>query len=84
MAIGWRPARGARRAFRWVEAVRPWAMGEVFIVGVSVALVKIAGLAQITLGPAFWAFAGLVVLTVLNDTFTCRLTVWRTLEARSR
>ena len=26
MAIGWRPARGARRAFRWAEAVRPWAM----------------------------------------------------------
>jgi paraquat-inducible protein A len=84
MAIGWAPAPGAERAFRWAELVRPWAMGEVFIVGVAVALVKIGGIAQLTLGEAFWAFTALVLLMVLNDTFMCRLTVWQTLEARRR
>lgn len=82
MAIGWRPARHAEAAMRWAEAVRPWAMAEIFILGVAVALVKVAGLAQVTLGPAFWAFAALVLVTVLNDNVICKLSVWKTLEER--
>jgi paraquat-inducible protein A len=84
MALGWHPAPRAEKAFRWAEAIRPWAMAEVFIVGVGVALVKVAGLAKITLGPAFWAFVALVLVTVLKDSFMCRLTVWKTLEERKR
>ncbi len=82
MAIGDAPLRGALGAFRLAEALKPWAMAEIFIVGVAVALVKVAGLAQLTIGPAFWAFTALVLVTVLNDNFMCRLTIWRTLEAR--
>ncbi len=82
MAIGWRPARGAVAAFRLAEGLKPWAMAEIFVIGVAVALVKVAGLAQLTIGPAFWAFSALVLVTVLNDNFMCRLTIWRTLEAR--
>ena len=84
MAIGYRPARHARRAFRWAESMKPWAMAEIFIVGVAVALVKVTGLAQVALGPAFWAFVALVLIVVLNDTVMCRFTVWQTLEQRSR
>jgi paraquat-inducible protein A len=83
MSLGWHPARYAAAAFRWAERMRPWAMAEVFIVGVAVALVKVAGLATVTLGPAFWAFCLLVVITVLKDNIMCRLTVWKTLSARS-
>jgi paraquat-inducible protein A len=83
MALGWAPAAHARAAFRLAEQIRPWAMAEVFIIGVAVALVKVAGLAQVTLGPAFWAFVGLVIITVLKDNFMCRVTVWQTLNARS-
>ncbi|NJO38965.1 MAG: paraquat-inducible protein A [Rhizobiales bacterium] len=82
MAIGFAPAKGAARAFRLAEALKPWAMAEIFIVGVAVALVKVADLAHLTIGPAFWAFVGLVLITVLQDSFMCRLTIWRTLEAR--
>lgn len=82
MAFGWHPARHAAKVFRLAEALRPWAMAEVFIVGVAVALVKVAGLAHISLGPAFWAFVALVVVTVLKDNFMSRVTVWKTLEAR--
>ncbi|WP_284323396.1 paraquat-inducible protein A [Cypionkella aquatica] len=82
MAIGWAPAKGAMRAFRFAQVLKPWAMAEIFIVGVAVALVKVAGLAILTIGPAFWAFTALVLVTVLNDNFMCRLTIWRTLEAR--
>lgn len=82
MALGWAPARNARAAFRMAEMIRPWAMAEIFIIGVAVALVKVAGLATVTLGPAFWAFVLLVIVTVLKDNFMCRVTVWQTLNQR--
>lgn len=82
MAIGWRPARHARTAFRLAEQTKPWAMAEIFIVGVAVALVKVAGLAKVSLGPAFWALVALVIVTVLKDNFMCRLSIWKTLEER--
>ncbi|SHH86935.1 paraquat-inducible protein A [Marivita hallyeonensis] len=82
MALGWQPARGAREVFRLAEVIRPWAMAEIFIIGVAVALVKVAGLATVTLGPAFWAFVLLVIVTALKDSFMCRVTVWQTLNQR--
>jgi paraquat-inducible protein A len=82
MVFGWPPPAHAGRAMRWAEAMRPWAMAEIFIVGVAVALVKVAGLAHVTLGPAFWCFAALVLVTVLKDNIMCRFTVWKTLEER--
>ncbi|EAQ11489.1 MULTISPECIES: paraquat-inducible protein A [Maritimibacter] len=82
MAFGWAPLKHAIPVFRLVEALRPWAMIEIFMVGVAVALVKVAGLAHITIGPAFWAFVALVIVTVFKDNFMSRVTVWKTLEAR--
>jgi paraquat-inducible protein A len=84
MALGWHPARHAVPVFRLAQTLRPWAMAEIFIVGVSVALVKVAGLAKLSFGPAFWTFAALVLVTVLSDTYMCRLTVWKTLEERKK
>jgi paraquat-inducible protein A len=84
MALGWHPARHAVKAFRVAQALRPWAMAEIFIVGVSVALVKVAGLAKLSFGPAFWTFTILVLVTILSDNFMCRLSVWKTLEERRR
>ncbi|MFW8634802.1 paraquat-inducible protein A [Cribrihabitans pelagius] len=84
MALGWHPARHAAAAYRWAERIKPWAMAEIFIAGVAVALVKISGLASVQLGPAFWAFAALLGVTVLTDSSICRLTVWKTLNKRRR
>ncbi|UWQ29033.1 paraquat-inducible protein A [Leisingera sp. M523] len=83
MALGWRPAPRAAAVYRWAEKLKPWAMAEIFIIGVAVALVKVSGLAQVGLGPAFWAFAALLVVTILTDNSICRLTVWKTLKTRS-
>ena len=83
MAIGYRPAPHAGWAYRWAERLKPWAMAEIFIIGVAVALVKVSGLANVSFGPAFWAFAALLVLTILTDNAICRLTVWKTLDQRS-
>jgi paraquat-inducible protein A len=78
------PYRLAPRAFRLAEQLRPWSMAEIFVLGVAVALVKVAGLATVSLGPAFWAFAGLVVITVLQDNTMCRYTIWKSLETIPR
>ena len=80
LVTGHRPRRGARVAFAMTEQLRPWAMAEIFMVGVSVALVKIVGIASVTIGPAFWAFVVLVIITIFNDRMLSRFTVWKALE----
>ncbi|RYH08946.1 paraquat-inducible protein A [Tropicimonas sp. IMCC6043] len=75
-----RPLPGARLAFRWTEDLRPWSMAEIFVLGVGVALVKIADMARVELGTAFWLFAVLVVVTVWQDTIICRWTIWEALD----
>lgn len=80
LVSGMTPTRFARQSFGLSEALRPWSMAEIFIVGVAVALVKVAGLATIGFGPAFWAFTILVVLTFFQDTLICRYSIWRALD----
>lgn len=70
---------GAARALRWAFYLKPWAMAEIFMVGVTVAMVKLAGMAQLHMGPAFWAFVVVVLLTAYKDTFMCRHTLWHAL-----
>lgn len=74
------PARGATQAFRLSEALRPWSMAEIFAIGCAVALIKISDLADVAFGPAFWMFAVLVVLVVVQDNFLCRWSVWNSLD----
>ncbi len=74
------PWPGAKRAFRWSERLKPWSMAEIFVIGCAVALVKLVDLARVDLGPAFWMFAVLVVLLVVQDTLMCRWSVWRALN----
>lgn len=74
------PAPGARRAFRLSEAMRPWSMAEIFAIGTAVALVKVADLAHVEFGPAFWMFLFLVVVGILQERYTCRWSIWDSLE----
>ena len=83
LALGRAPLPGARAAFRLDEELKPWAMTEIFIIGVSIALVKIADLATVSLGPAFWLFGALVAVGVLQDGLLDRWTAWRALEGAS-
>ncbi len=74
------PARHAIRAFRLSEAMRPWSMAEIFALGCAVALVKVADLAMVSFGPAFWMFGVLVVLVIAQDGYMCKWSVWNSLE----
>lgn len=46
---------------RWAETTAPWAMTEVYPLGVIVAYVKLGDLARIEVGVALWAFVGTVI-----------------------
>ncbi|TMV94121.1 paraquat-inducible protein A [Thioclava sp. BHET1] len=72
-----RPAyRHSTTVFRLVEELQPWAMAEIFIIGTAVALVKVAGLASVSLGPAFWAFCVLIIVIALKNSFMSNWTIW--------
>lgn len=66
----------AAKAFRLAEATQPWSMAEIFVVGTAVALVKVAGLATVSLGPAFWAFCALIIVVALKNSFMSKGTIW--------
>lgn len=80
LAQGQAPFRHAARAFRWSEALRPWSMAEIFVIGTSVALVKIAGIATVHLGPAFWAFCALILVNLASRAFMSQTTIWDAIE----
>jgi paraquat-inducible protein A len=59
--------------FRMLQAVRPWGMVEVFMLGVLVSLVKLAHLAGIVPGIALWSFAALMlVMAAITSVFDPR------------
>jgi paraquat-inducible protein A len=53
---------GVPAMLRLIQAVRPWGMVEVFLLGMLVSLVKLAHLASVHTGVALWSFAGLMLL----------------------
>lgn len=80
LAQGQPAYRHAATAFRWSEHLRPWSMAEIFVIGTSVALVKIAGLANVHLGPAFWAFCALIFVNLVSRSFMSQTTIWDAIE----
>ncbi len=74
-------ARHAAPVFRLAQQMKPWAMTEIFAIGCAVALVKVASLATLAFGPAFWMFAVLVVIVVINDIYMCDWSIWSAIEA---
>jgi paraquat-inducible protein A len=68
----WRAQRA--RMHRFIELIGPWAMLDVFLLAVLVALVKLEKLATILPGPGLVAFTSVVVLTILaSASFDSRL-----------
>jgi paraquat-inducible protein A len=57
-----RVPQGLAAVFRLVQAVRPWGMVEVFMLGTLVSLTKLAHLAHVVPGIALWSFGALMFL----------------------
>ena len=64
--MGWgRRLRSRTQLYRFIDAIGPWAMLDVFLLAVLVALVKLSTWAKILPGPGLFAFTAVVVLTML-------------------
>lgn len=68
------------RALRWALLIEPWAMAEIFMVGVVVSLIKIGSIARLDVGPAFWSLLGLIVVSIVISIALCRDTLWQHLS----
>jgi paraquat-inducible protein A len=79
-----RQPRWVFAAFRWVERFQPWAMMEVYLLGVVVAYVKMQDLATVHVGVAMYAFIGTILLLAAADARFDAHSVWRRLAPQAR
>jgi paraquat-inducible protein A len=54
---------GLRTVLSWVSHLEPWGMLDVFMLGVLVSFVKLAGMATIHIGLSLYAFVGLIFVS---------------------
>ena len=81
---GYAPAHFAI-VFRMLQAVKPWGMVEVLMLGVLVSLVKLANLASVIPGIALWSFGALMfVMAAVAAVFDPRDLWSRVASARER
>ena len=71
----WRRQR--THLYNFIEIVGPWAMLDVFLLAILVALVRLGQLATVTPGPGLGAFAGVVVLTILASALFDPRLIWQ-------
>ena len=56
-----RPPLHLQTVFRWIEHLGPWSMIEVYLLGVFVAYTKLVDMAQVHVGMALFALAGVMI-----------------------
>lgn len=76
LKFGGRPNENVKRSFRFALELEPWAMADVFLIGVVVSLIKISQLAALFIGPAFWAWVALIITTIYISITFSRDTMW--------
>jgi paraquat-inducible protein A len=62
---------------RILKSARPWAMTEVFMLGMLVAMVKLAHFADLLPGIGIWSFGGLMLLLTALTALTEPRELWR-------
>jgi paraquat-inducible protein A len=73
---------GFRQVYRLVQAVHPWGMVEVFMLGILVSVVKLANFAGVVPGIALWSFVGLMLMiAAIGQAFNPR-DLWVYLETQ--
>jgi paraquat-inducible protein A len=74
------PLPGLRSAFAWRNALRPWAMIEVFLVGFFVAYAKLGALVRITPSSGFFALFGFMIAAIAIDAALDQQAVWEVID----
>ena len=81
VAVRWPPApQGVGEMLRWGRSMRPWSMNEVMILGILVALIKIAELATVVPGIGMYAMGAVVVLFAVIMMTADRREAWERIE----
>lgn len=80
LSRGWRPW-GFARVFRGFRLAQPWAMVEVFVLGVLVSLVKLSHLADVLPGAAMGCFGGLMALLAALSVLIDPQALWQAWDA---
>lgn len=70
----------AALVFRMVEHFKTWAMMDVYLLGVIVAVVKLADLAVLVPGVAIYSFVGLIIALAAADSALDPHAVWEKME----
>ena len=68
--------------FKWYRRIGPWAMVEVFLLGVFVAFTRLGAIATVSTGIALYAVAALMLTMVASDYLLDADGVWEAMEAR--
>lgn len=68
------------RLFSWAEQITPWSMIEVFLVAGFVAFTRLNAVGQVEIGPAAYALAGMMLVSVALDARLDPEAVWRALD----
>lgn len=71
---------GTGRVFRWHYYLQEWAMVDVFVLGIMVALTKLDTFAQVNLGLGFWALCVMLTLSTFASFFLNNDLAWHEIE----
>ena len=68
--------------FKWYERIGPWAMVEIFLLGVFVAFTRLGAIATVNVGEALYAIAALMLTLIMADYLLDPGEVWEEMERR--
>ena len=75
-----RPPRWLPWVYGWLDRISPWAMVEVFLLGVLVAYTRLRAIASVEVGPSLVALFGVMLTIVAADATLDRHAIWEKLE----
>jgi len=76
--MGWgRRLRSRTQLYKFIDAIGPWAMLDVFLLAVLIALVKLNVWAKVLPGPGLVAFTAMVVLTMFASAAFDPKLIWQ-------
>lgn len=68
-------------AFRYAEALDPWAMPDVFLIGCAIGYSRLAPFAHVRIGTGGWCFIGAALSAMLTRATLERRRVWRSIAS---
>lgn len=79
-----RPPMHLAPVFRWSARLKPWSMIEVYLLAIFVAYAKLVDMAQVEVGIAVIAFAGVMIAMIAADVALDPDVVWEAIDRRER